>query len=102
MPKTKAKRPEPVHVTLKVFGALRDMHRQSQESVALRDEHTVRGLLVSIHASSPELAQRIEAGLSDGYLSCLLNGRNVRFLQDLDTVLTDGDTVAFLPPIGGG
>ena len=91
-----------LHVTLKVFGALRDLHRTSQESVALGADHTVRGLLSFLRETQPELAQKLEAGLSDGYLSCLVNGRNARFLKDLDTPLANGDVVAFLPPVGGG
>jgi len=89
-------------VSLKVFGALRDLHQTSEESIVLGADATIRSLLASVRATNPELAKRIESGLADGYLSCLVNGRNARFLQDLDTTLQDGDTVAFLPPVGGG
>ena len=32
----------------------------------------------------------------------LVNGRNISFLDGLDTRLRDGDAVVFIPPVGGG
>jgi len=31
-----------------------------------------------------------------------VNGRNVRFADDLDTILVDGDRLSIVPPAGGG
>lgn len=35
-------------------------------------------------------------------LNFYVNGRNIRFLSDLDTELSDGDEVMLLPAVGGG
>lgn len=59
-----------------------------------------------------ELAQRFgtdfrkalldaEGRLNPGVI-VLVNGQNVHFLQQLDTPLSDQDTVAIFPPLGGG
>jgi molybdopterin converting factor small subunit len=37
-----------------------------------------------------------------GFLSFLVNGKNINVLQGFDTELKQGDTVAILPPVGGG
>ncbi len=35
-------------------------------------------------------------------LNFYVNGKNIRFLSNLDTVLSDGDEVMLLPAVGGG
>lgn len=35
-------------------------------------------------------------------VNILVNGRNIRFLQGLDTPLRDGDSISIFPPTGGG
>ncbi len=49
----------------------------------------------------PRLYRELELGIGKGYLTVLLNGQNVRFLDGVETALSDGATLAFLPPIGG-
>ncbi len=89
-------------VTVKVFGGLRDSADRSSLRVPIRAGTTVDGLLSLLDATQPALAGALRHGLSEGYLNVLVNGRNARFLTGGATVLTDGDAVAFLPPIGGG
>ena len=91
-----------MNTAAKVFGALRDVHQRTEESVALGSDRTVAGLLQLLRERNPNLVAKLEEGLADGYLSALVNGRNIRFLQNLQSTLSDGDTVAFLPPVGGG
>ena len=90
------------HVTVKVFGALRERFGSSARDIALRPPGTLRDLLAALSLAVPDVAPRLREGLADGYLNVLVNGRNAKFLEDLDTILDAGDTVAFLPPLGGG
>ena len=41
-------------------------------------------------------------GELQGFLSFLVNGRNINIMQGFDTKLEEGDVVAILPPVGGG
>ena len=35
-------------------------------------------------------------------IQIMVNGRNIRYLNGLDTVLSDTSSVAIFPPVGGG
>ncbi len=37
-----------------------------------------------------------------GYINVLINGNNVRHLDGLDTLLSEADEIAVLPPVSGG
>jgi len=91
-----------IQVTVKVFGGLRQDLGAPSIDVDLRPFATLGALLAELRARRPELAEKLEAGLQDGYLNALINGRNIRFLDGSNTQLSEGDTVAFLPPVGGG
>jgi molybdopterin synthase sulfur carrier subunit len=71
--------------------------------VALSSPLTVRNLL-KVLCTSPE---RHHAIFSDGGnlrsdVKILRNGRNIVFLNGLDTELNNGDTIAIFPPVVGG
>jgi MoaD family protein len=89
-------------VTIRVFGGLRELIGRAPLAVPVRQASTVTALLSFFDREHAELADALRNGIRDGYLNILVNGRNVRFLSEGTTPLADGDTVAFLPPIGGG
>ena len=91
-----------IDVTVKVFGGLRGLLGQACITISLPLGSDVERLLAAIAATHPELSSRLREGIERGYVSALLNGRNVRFLDGLETRLEDGDSLAFLPPVGGG
>lgn len=91
-----------IRIGLKLFGALRAADRTLPDRLDVPSPATIEGLLKVLRRTDSGLAERIESGISQGYLSVLVNGRNVRFLDGPATCLHDGDRVAFLPPIGGG
>ncbi|MCK5245993.1 MoaD/ThiS family protein [Candidatus Bipolaricaulota bacterium] len=91
-----------IRITIKVFGGLRESFQSGTQVYRLSSQATLGLLLQELKIDFPELSKKLLVGIDAGYLSILINGRNVRFLQGQDTGLHDGDTVAFLPPMGGG
>ena len=93
----------PATVAIKVFGGLRQlMGGLGSIDAPVPSPATVSGLLAELDDSHPDLAFRLRGGLEEGYLNALINGRNVRFLNGLDSELSAADSIAFLPPVGGG
>jgi MoaD family protein len=91
-----------IKVTVKAFGGLRELIGASAVFVHLTHKATIADLLIEIRRCYPLFSEKLEVGLTKGYINILLNGRNVRFLDGMATRLSDGVTVAFLPPVGGG
>lgn len=95
-------RTESIRVTLKLFGGVRELRESPVEERSIPAGSTVEELWAALALEAPEFVEKLRIGVAKGYLHVLLNGRNVVFLDGPETRLSDGDTVAVLPPIGGG
>lgn len=93
---------EPIRITLKLFGGLRQLRESPVEERSVPAESTIEGLWAGLALEAPEFVEKLREGIANGYLHVLQNGRNIVFLDGPETRLSDGDTVAILPPIGGG
>ena len=93
---------ETIRVAVKVFGGLRQLRASSTEERSIRVGTTIDQLWRELEAEEPAFVEKLRDGIGKGYLHVLLNGRNIVFLDGPRTRLHDGDTVAVLPPIGGG
>ena len=91
----------PVRVTVKVFGVLYEITGWHSRVYELGDEEaTVAALLERLKREYPALARHLED--EEAAPTILVNGRSVEFLEGARTRLRDGDTVAIIPPAGGG
>lgn len=61
-------------------------------------------LLDSLEAACPGIKERIcdEAGKPRRFLNIYVNSEDIRFLQETDTALNDGDEVSIVPAVAGG
>jgi molybdopterin converting factor small subunit len=64
---------------------------------------TVRALLDCVERDHPGFrAQLVDDGEVRRFVNLFLNDEDIRFLQQLDTPLQDGDVLSILPALAGG
>lgn len=90
--------------TIRLFATVRELVGSKRLSVPFEDGDTVRTLVQHINAACPELGAKLVD--ADGGLSSLIHiyvrGRNVEWLDGLDTVVSAADDVFIVPPMAGG
>ena len=64
---------------------------------------TLRALIADLDIRHPGIADRIvdDAGLRR-FVNVYLNDEDVRFLDGIDTAVSDGDSITVLPAVAGG
>lgn len=65
---------------------------------------TVAALVDTLEAQFPGMGGRLrdDAGVLRRFINIYVNDEDVRFLQNADTPLKDGDQVSIVPAIAGG
>lgn len=81
-----------MRVTVRLFARLRDIVGASELDRALPAGSTVRNVWEGLVADFPAL---------DGYMASVSAAVNADYAR-MDAPVTDGDEVAFLPPVSGG
>jgi molybdopterin synthase sulfur carrier subunit len=66
--------------------------------------NTVRALVEDLERQFPGMKERIcdEKGKVRRFVNLYVNGDDIRFLQDLETSLKEGDDISIVPAIAGG
>jgi MoaD family protein len=64
----------------------------------------MRALMDDLEQNYPGIKERIcdEAGKVRRFVNVYVNGDDIRFLQNLETSLKDGDSISIVPAIAGG
>jgi molybdopterin synthase sulfur carrier subunit len=90
-------------VEVKFFGTLQTIFQDKERRLELSKAANVHGLLDDL-CNAPEHRRELfnAQGQLQADLTILKNGRNIAFLNGLDTELGDGDTVAIFFPVRGG
>lgn len=92
-------------VTAKFFTTLREITGKREEEIKSSGDLTVDELLEQL---SKKYDHRFtdyvydETGNVRSYLQFLVNGRSITTMQGFKTRLREGDSVAIIPPVGGG
>ncbi|MFP4599510.1 MAG: ubiquitin-like small modifier protein 1 [Persicimonas sp.] len=74
-----------------------------QDKVSVEGE-TVGEVLDNLASAHPELASRIfdDEGTVRRFVNVFANDEDIRFMEKLETPLSDGDQVSIVPAIAGG
>ncbi len=94
---------------IRVYASLRELmcgavHDTPVSGTPVSGAATVGGVLEKLVENHPALGDKLwDANRRlTGYVTVLLNGRSIAYLQGLDSPVTDADTLALFPPVGGG
>ena len=65
---------------------------------------TVKSLVDDLELKFPGIKERIcdETGKVRRFVNVYVNGDDIRFLQNLETSVKDGDSISIVPAIAGG
>lgn len=90
--------------TIKLLATLRDLTGKKSITVPFEEGQTVRKLLDDLTILEPALQHEIinPQGELTGLVHILVHGRNIQWLQGLDTPIREQDILTFLPPSAGG
>jgi MoaD family protein len=91
-----------MRVTIKLFAGLAETGGKREFAIEVGENASVADALSAIHAAHEEVGVHLSTSLEAGYVNILLDGRNVRFLDGMETKLRPDCVLAFLPPVGGG
>lgn len=90
-------------VAVKSFADLRDVI-ENEVQVELIEGETIAGLLGALCNDHAGLRNALfePSGMIRPDVNVLKNGRNIHFLNGLETLLSEGDVIALFPPAAGG
>ena len=76
----------------------------NQEELVETTAPTVGGAIAELQARYPGIRERLldDAGAVRRFVNVYVNEEDIRFLQNQDTPLKDGDEMSIIPAIAGG
>jgi sulfur-carrier protein len=87
-------------VSVRLFANLREIVGNPR---LVFEASTIRDVLMTLRSEHPALQPLLcEDGEVRPYITILINGKNIRDMEALATILSDGDEVAIFPPVSGG
>ena len=92
-----------VQITIKYFANIKEVTKIKEEIMEFNDGATINTLLESIFKKY-NLKKIIldENDEINSYINILRNGRNIKYIDGKNSILSDKDVISFFPPVAGG
>ena len=89
---------------IQLYATLRQIVGEKIVDIPIKSEKTVGDALRSLVKLFPNLNESIwyADGSLAGHVAVVLNGRDIRHLDGVDTPLSQEDKLQVFPPVGGG
>ncbi len=89
---------------IKVYATLRPIVGGPSVKLNGVTEMTVEQMLNSLYAKFPDLRPELYKGRDDLHpaIHILINGRDMRYLDGVQTKVSTSDEIRIFPPVGGG
>jgi len=89
---------------IQLYATLRQIVGEKIVDIPIKTEKTVGDVLRSLVKLFPNLNESIwyADGSLAGHVAVVLNGRDIRHLDGVDTPLSKEDKLQVFPPVGGG
>lgn len=93
-----------MNVILRTFADYREITGIKEVRLNLEDGEIMGGLLDILCGKYPSLRKAMfnELGGLRDFVILMVNGRNIEFLEKMNTRLSEGDVIALFPPVAGG
>lgn len=93
-------------VTVKFIGALRHISGKPKITIEFQADYTIKDVIQKLIQDTPQINSSIVDQQADGTMKTnaliLVNDREISVLDGLETKLSDGDEVVFVPVVHGG
>lgn len=92
-------------LTIKFIGALRHISGKTQLTINYQEGISLKDLVAKLSQEMPPLEKTFgDQQLNDARSNALVlvNGREISVLNGLETKLSDGDEIVFVPVVHGG
>ncbi len=89
---------------VRLFATLRQTAGKAEIEVPEAEGNTVRTVLARLVDTHPDLKAEVfdSDGQLQSHIHIMVNGRDIRFLDGLDTPIQASDQMWIFPPVGGG
>lgn len=97
-------RGESITIKVKFFATFKQITNEKEIDLQLEAGMNISQLIDILIKSYNDLKKEIfdENGKMKDYIQILKNGRNIKYLNSLNTKLEDADIISFFPPVAGG